>query len=28
MEGKVKGSLRKSFRWVKDACNLAVHGWK
>ncbi|CAN1168659.1 hypothetical protein LINPERPRIM_LOCUS19328 [Linum perenne] len=28
MEGKMKGSLRKSLRWVKDACNMVVHGWK
>ncbi|CAI0419577.1 unnamed protein product [Linum tenue] len=28
MEGKMKGSLKKSFRWIKDACNQVVHGWK
>ncbi|PSS20794.1 Calsenilin like [Actinidia chinensis var. chinensis] len=28
VEGKVKGSLRKSFRWIKDTCNLVVHGWR
>jgi hypothetical protein len=28
VEGKVKGSLRKSFRWIKDTCNLMVHGWR
>ncbi|XP_075096484.1 uncharacterized protein LOC142174563 [Nicotiana tabacum] len=27
MEGKMKGSLRKSFRWIKDTCNHVVHGW-
>ncbi|KAK4354517.1 hypothetical protein RND71_026711 [Anisodus tanguticus] len=27
MEGKMKGSFRKSFRWIKDTCNHAVHGW-
>jgi hypothetical protein len=20
--------LRKSFRWIKDTCNLMVHGWR
>ncbi|XP_058206590.1 uncharacterized protein LOC131320057 [Rhododendron vialii] len=28
VEGKVKGSIRKSFRWIKDTCNLMVHGWR
>ncbi|CAM8986336.1 unnamed protein product [Rhodiola kirilowii] len=28
LEGKVKGSFRKSFRWVKDSCLQVVHGWK
>ncbi|XAR53452.1 hypothetical protein NMG60_11022006 [Bertholletia excelsa] len=28
VEGKVKGSLRKSFRWLKDRYNLVVHGWR
>ncbi|KAJ4842819.1 hypothetical protein Tsubulata_046643 [Turnera subulata] len=28
VEGKMKGSLRKSFRWVKDTCNQMVHGWR
>ncbi|CAN1218209.1 hypothetical protein LINPERPRIM_LOCUS1267 [Linum perenne] len=28
MEGKMKGSFRKSFRWVKDTCNQVVYGWK
>ncbi|XP_073063944.1 uncharacterized protein [Primulina eburnea] len=27
MEGKMKGSLRKSFKWIKDACNQVVHGF-
>ncbi|KAJ4851151.1 hypothetical protein Tsubulata_003237 [Turnera subulata] len=27
VEGKVKGSLKKSFRWVKDRCTRAVYGW-
>ncbi|MCD7463805.1 hypothetical protein HAX54_051454 [Datura stramonium] len=27
MEGKMKGSFRKSFRWIKDTCNHVVHGW-
>ncbi|XP_047308841.1 uncharacterized protein LOC124912289 [Impatiens glandulifera] len=26
MEGKVKGSIRKSFRWLKERFNLVVHG--
>ncbi|XP_070026477.1 uncharacterized protein LOC142182237 [Nicotiana tabacum] len=26
MEGKMKGSLRKSFRWIKNTCNHVVHG--
>ncbi|KAG5248612.1 Interferon omega [Salix suchowensis] len=28
MEGKVKGTLRKSFRWVKNTCTQVVHGWR
>ncbi|KZV18902.1 hypothetical protein F511_12007 [Dorcoceras hygrometricum] len=28
MEGKMKGSLRKSFKWIKDACNQVVHGFR
>ncbi|XP_052181454.1 uncharacterized protein LOC127794431 [Diospyros lotus] len=28
VEGKVKGSFRKSFRWLKDRCNLMIHGWR
>ncbi|XP_042412524.1 uncharacterized protein LOC122001697 [Zingiber officinale] len=27
VEGKVKGSLRRSFRWIKDRYTRAVHGW-
>ncbi|GAV81409.1 DUF3511 domain-containing protein [Cephalotus follicularis] len=27
VEGKVKGSLKKSFRWFKDRCNRVVYGW-
>ena len=27
VEGKVKGSFRKSFRWLKDRYSQAVHGW-
>ncbi|KAL3343866.1 hypothetical protein AABB24_027409 [Solanum stoloniferum] len=26
MEGKMKGSFRKSFRWIKNTCNHVVHG--
>ncbi|KAL1538167.1 hypothetical protein AAHA92_26941 [Salvia divinorum] len=26
VEGKMKGSVRKSFRWIKDSCNQLVHG--
>lgn len=26
VEAKVKGSFRKSFRWIKDRCNLLIHG--
>ncbi|CAM8887179.1 unnamed protein product [Rhodiola kirilowii] len=28
VEGKMKGSLRKSFRWIKDRCSQAVYGWR
>ncbi|OAY36470.1 hypothetical protein MANES_11G023800v8 [Manihot esculenta] len=28
MEGKMKGSLRKSFRWIKDTCTQVVYGWR
>ncbi|CAN0906837.1 hypothetical protein LINGRAHAP2_LOCUS24471 [Linum grandiflorum] len=24
----MKGSFRKSFRWIKDTCNQVVYGWK
>ncbi|XWS70027.1 hypothetical protein CRYUN_Cryun03dG0013700 [Craigia yunnanensis] len=27
VEGKVKGSLKKSFRWLKDRYTRVVHGW-
>ncbi|KAA0055810.1 hypothetical protein IC582_003095 [Cucumis melo] len=27
VEGKVKGSLRKSFRWLKERCSRVVFGW-
>ena len=27
VEGKLKGSLRKSFKWLKDRCNRVVYGW-
>ncbi|KAK1317949.1 hypothetical protein QJS10_CPA05g00285 [Acorus calamus] len=27
VEGKVKASLRKSFRWIKIRCSELVHGW-
>ncbi|KAJ1424529.1 hypothetical protein SESBI_11724 [Sesbania bispinosa] len=26
-EGKMKGSLRKSFRWIKNTYTQAVYGW-
>ncbi|GLU22432.1 hypothetical protein SLE2022_385070 [Rubroshorea leprosula] len=28
VEAKMKGSLRKSFRWIKDTCTQVVYGWK
>ncbi|CAK7356888.1 unnamed protein product [Dovyalis caffra] len=28
MEGKMKGSFRKSFRWIKDTCTQVVYGWR
>ncbi|GKV09954.1 hypothetical protein SLEP1_g21390 [Rubroshorea leprosula] len=28
VEGKMKGSLRKSIRWIKDTCTQVVHGWR
>uniref|UniRef100_A0A7C9E4F0 DUF3511 domain-containing protein n=1 Tax=Opuntia streptacantha TaxID=393608 RepID=A0A7C9E4F0_OPUST len=27
VEGKMKGSLRKSFRWIRHTCSQVVHGW-
>ncbi|GAB2267731.1 hypothetical protein Dimus_002713 [Dionaea muscipula] len=27
VEGKMKGSFRKSFRWLKDRYSHMVHGW-
>ncbi|XAR67601.1 hypothetical protein NMG60_11002421 [Bertholletia excelsa] len=27
MEGKMKGSLKKSFRWIKDTYANVLHGW-
>ncbi|XP_044463484.1 uncharacterized protein LOC123194363 [Mangifera indica] len=27
VEGKVKGSLRKSFRWLKGRCTQVLYGW-
>ena len=27
VEGKMKGSFRKSFRWIKDRYYQMVHGW-
>lgn len=27
VEGKVKGSLRKSFRWIKDRYTQVIRGW-
>ncbi|KAI3455587.1 hypothetical protein Pfo_012250 [Paulownia fortunei] len=26
VEGKMKGSVKRSFRWIKDTCNQVVHG--
>ncbi|KAK9274491.1 hypothetical protein L1049_021740 [Liquidambar formosana] len=28
VEGKMKGSLRKSFRWLKDRYTEVVYGWR
>ncbi|KAF9617699.1 hypothetical protein IFM89_038199 [Coptis chinensis] len=28
VEGKMKGSFRKSFRWLKDRYTQAVYGWR
>ncbi|ERN04009.1 hypothetical protein AMTRI_Chr13g85420 [Amborella trichopoda] len=27
VEGRVKASFRKSFRWIKDKCSDIIHGW-
>ncbi|KAJ3691969.1 hypothetical protein LUZ60_012319 [Juncus effusus] len=27
VEGKMKGSIRRSFKWIKDKCNRVIHGW-
>ncbi|KAL6985548.1 hypothetical protein U1Q18_018924 [Sarracenia purpurea var. burkii] len=27
VEGKLKGSMRKSFKWIKDKCTHMIHGW-
>lgn len=27
VEGKVKGSFRKSFRWIKDRYSRVIYGW-
>lgn len=27
VEGKVKGSFKKSFRWIKERCSRVVYGW-
>eukprot|EP00262_Sarcandra_glabra_P010908 TRINITY_DN2654_c0_g1_i2.p1 TRINITY_DN2654_c0_g1~~TRINITY_DN2654_c0_g1_i2.p1 ORF type:complete len:106 (+),score=0.76 TRINITY_DN2654_c0_g1_i2:204-521(+) len=27
VEGKVKASFRKGFRWIKEKCSELVHGW-
>ncbi|GFZ11732.1 ABC family ABC transporter, putative [Actinidia rufa] len=27
LEGKMKGSFTKSFRWIKDTCTHVVYGW-
>ncbi|KAI4355467.1 hypothetical protein L6164_004240 [Bauhinia variegata] len=27
VEGKMKGSLKKSFRWIKSTCTQVVYGW-
>ncbi|KAK2412448.1 hypothetical protein P8452_72815 [Trifolium repens] len=27
VEGKLKGTFRKSFKWIKDRCSRVVHGW-
>ncbi|KAK8584872.1 hypothetical protein V6N13_138817 [Hibiscus sabdariffa] len=28
VEGKMKGSLRGSFRWIKNTCSQVVYGWR
>ncbi|GMI82147.1 hypothetical protein like AT5G11970 [Hibiscus trionum] len=28
VEGKMKGSLRRSFRWIKNTCTQVVYGWR
>ncbi|MBA0599220.1 uncharacterized protein LOC105777216 [Gossypium raimondii] len=28
VEGKMKGSFRKSFRWIKDTATQVVYGWR
>ncbi|OAY53170.1 uncharacterized protein LOC110612693 [Manihot esculenta] len=28
MEGKMKGSFRKSFRWIKDTYTQMLYGWR
>ncbi|GMI73027.1 hypothetical protein like AT5G11970 [Hibiscus trionum] len=28
VEGKMKGSLRKSFRWIKDTYTQVIYGWR
>jgi Domain of unknown function (DUF3511) len=27
VEGKVKASIRKGFRWIKVKCSEIIHGW-
>ncbi|XP_057421739.1 uncharacterized protein LOC130715639 [Lotus japonicus] len=27
VEGRLKGSFRKSFKWIKDRCTRVVNGW-
>ncbi|ERN16791.1 hypothetical protein AMTRI_Chr02g263980 [Amborella trichopoda] len=27
VEGRVKASFRRSFRWIKDKCSELIHGW-
>lgn len=28
VEGKVKGSIKKSFRWLKEKCTRVVYSWR